>query len=44
MILLTTAREIYSRGWNTIKLYFMIGHPEETIEDVEAIVQNYVNK
>ena len=37
--LLTTAREIYSRGWNTIKLYFMIGHPEETIEDVEAIVK-----
>ena len=37
--LLNTAREIYSRGWNTIKLYFMIGHPEETLEDVEAIVK-----
>ena len=37
--LLTTAREIYSRGWTTIKLYFMIGHPEETLEDVEAIVK-----
>jgi radical SAM superfamily enzyme YgiQ (UPF0313 family) len=35
--LLNTAREIYSRGWNTIKLYFMIGHPSETIEDVQAI-------
>jgi radical SAM family uncharacterized protein len=35
--LLDTAREIYSRGWTTIKLYFMIGHPSETIEDVEAI-------
>lgn len=37
--LLNIAREIYSRGWNTIKLYFMIGHPEETLEDVEAIVR-----
>ena len=37
--LLNTTREIYSRGWNTIKLYFMIGHPDETLEDVEAIVK-----
>lgn len=37
--LLETARAIYSRGWTTIKLYFMIGHPDETIEDVEAIVK-----
>jgi hypothetical protein len=35
--LLQTAREIYSRGWHTIKLYFMIGHPSETLEDVQAI-------
>ncbi len=35
--LLETAREIYSRGWTNIKLYFMIGHPEETLEDVQAI-------
>lgn len=35
--LLETARAIYSRGWTTIKLYFMIGHPSETIEDVQAI-------
>lgn len=33
-----TAREVYSRGWRTIKFYFMIGHPEETLEDVQAIV------
>ena len=25
------------RGWTTIKLYFMIGHPSETLEDVQAI-------
>ncbi len=36
--LLSTAYEIYKRGWSTIKLYFMIGHPLETIEDVQAII------
>jgi radical SAM superfamily enzyme YgiQ (UPF0313 family) len=35
--LLNTAHEIYTRGWHTIKLYFMIGHPTETLEDVQAI-------
>jgi radical SAM family uncharacterized protein len=35
--LLETAREIYRRDWRTIKLYFMIGHPQETMEDVAAI-------
>ena len=35
--LLDTAREIYRRNWRTIKLYFMIGHPQETLEDVQAI-------
>jgi len=35
--LLETARAIFARGWVTIKLYFMIGHPSETLEDVLAI-------
>ena len=35
--LLETASAIYNRGWHTIKLYFMIGHPSETLEDVQAI-------
>jgi radical SAM superfamily enzyme YgiQ (UPF0313 family) len=35
--LLEIAGEIYSRGWTTIKLYFMIGLPHETLEDVQAI-------
>ncbi|MCZ6529910.1 MAG: TIGR03960 family B12-binding radical SAM protein [Chloroflexi bacterium] len=35
--LLETAEGIYQHGWHTIKLYFMIGHPSETIEDVQAI-------
>ena len=29
--------EVYRRGWTTIKLYFMIGHPTQTLEDVQAI-------
>ena len=33
-----TARDVYSRGWRTIKFYFMIGHPEETLDDVQAII------
>src|SRR3989304_189235 len=35
--IISTTREIYRRGWTTIKLYFMIGHPSETLEDVRAI-------
>lgn len=35
--LLETVREIYRRNWRTIKLYFMIGHPQEELEDVQAI-------
>jgi radical SAM family uncharacterized protein len=37
--LLETAYQIYSRGWTTIKLYFMIGHPAETMDDVKAIAE-----
>ena len=35
--IVNTTREIYRRGWATIKLYFMIGHPSEALEDVQAI-------
>lgn len=35
--LLQTASDIFERGWTSIKLYFMIGHPSETMEDVAAI-------
>jgi len=37
--ILSTVHEIYARGWPTIKLYFMIGHPAETLEDVQAIAE-----
>ncbi len=36
--LIETSREIYQRGWHNLKLYFMIGHPSETLEDVQAII------
>jgi radical SAM family uncharacterized protein len=35
---LDVARTVFARGWPTLKLYFMIGHPEETLDDVRAIV------
>uniref|UniRef100_A0A7C1FGG4 TIGR03960 family B12-binding radical SAM protein n=1 Tax=Caldilinea aerophila TaxID=133453 RepID=A0A7C1FGG4_9CHLR len=35
--LLATAEEVYKRGWTTIKMYFMIGHPTQTLADVQAI-------
>ena len=37
--LLNTVSEIYQRGWHTIKLYFMIGHPTESLEDVLSIAE-----
>ena len=38
-MMLQTAHEVFSRGWTTIKMYFMIGHPTQTMDDVEAIAQ-----
>jgi len=37
--LFNTVKIAYSSGWNLIKLYFMIGLPTETKEDLEGIVQ-----
>ena len=37
--LLQTAERIFSRGWSSMKLYFMIGLPTEEEEDVRAIPQ-----
>jgi radical SAM family uncharacterized protein len=36
--LLDVAEQVYGNGWKTIKLYFMIGHPTQTLDDVAAIV------
>ena len=37
--LMETAERVFSRGWSKMKLYFMIGHPSENIEDVKAIAK-----
>ena len=37
--LLRTVELAYSQGWHTVKLYFMIGLPTETLEDVEHIAR-----
>jgi radical SAM family uncharacterized protein len=38
--LLHTAEAAYASGWQRIKLYFMVGLPTETLEDVAAIVDS----
>ncbi|MDN5302667.1 MAG: hypothetical protein PWQ60_2181 [Thermoanaerobacteraceae bacterium] len=35
--LMSSVRDAFSCGWNTVKLYFMIGLPTETDEDLEGI-------
>ncbi|MBN2260340.1 MAG: TIGR03960 family B12-binding radical SAM protein [Clostridiales bacterium] len=35
--LYTTMQSIFTLGWDRVKLYFMIGLPTETVEDIEAI-------
>jgi radical SAM family uncharacterized protein len=35
--MLEVAREVFARGWRTVKLYFMIGLPGEELSDVRAI-------
>jgi radical SAM family uncharacterized protein len=37
--ILETAAAAFERGWRSLKLYFMLGLPTETMDDVEAIVQ-----
>ncbi|HVY44470.1 MAG TPA: TIGR03936 family radical SAM-associated protein, partial [Minicystis sp.] len=37
--LLETAERVFSRGWGKMKLYFMIGLPTETDEDVRGVVE-----
>ncbi|MFH1862157.1 MAG: TIGR03960 family B12-binding radical SAM protein, partial [bacterium] len=38
--LLTAAELAFERGWNTLKLYYMIGLPTETDEDLRALVDS----
>ena len=37
--ILETTRAVFLHGWHNLKLYFMIGHPSETLEDVQAIAE-----
>jgi len=37
--LFKTFESVFNRGWRSLKLYFMIGLPEETMEDVQGIVR-----
>jgi len=34
-----TLIKIFSEGWRNIKLYFMIGLPTETMEDIEGLIE-----
>jgi radical SAM family uncharacterized protein/radical SAM-linked protein len=36
--ILETARHIFRNGWQSLKLYFMIGLPGETPEDLDSII------
>lgn len=38
-IILKGAREAFVGGWNKVKLYFMLGQPFETYEDIEGIAK-----
>lgn len=37
--LLKSAHDAFLSGWNTVKLYFMIGLPGETLEDIKGIAE-----
>jgi len=37
--ILQTARWVFGHGWEAVKLYFMIGLPSETDEDLDGIVR-----
>ena len=37
--LLAGVRDAYTAGWDTVKLYFMVGLPGETDDDVDAIAK-----
>lgn len=36
-VILRGASEAFQAGWNRVKLYFMLGQPTETVEDMEGI-------
>ncbi|MDO9333332.1 MAG: TIGR03960 family B12-binding radical SAM protein [Dehalococcoidales bacterium] len=36
--IMETFTAVFEKGWTSLKLYFMIGLPTETVEDVQAII------
>ncbi len=36
--IIQTAQRVFERGWDSVKLYFMIGLPTECVEDLDGIV------
>ncbi|MBQ7545001.1 MAG: radical SAM protein [Synergistaceae bacterium] len=38
-MIMNCLREIFSRGWDRVKLYFMMGLPTETYDDLDAIAE-----
>ncbi|MBQ9388653.1 MAG: radical SAM protein, partial [Synergistaceae bacterium] len=38
-MIVTCLKEIFSRGWERVKLYFMMGLPTETDDDLDAIAE-----
>ena len=36
-VILAGAKEAFEGGWTRVKLYFMLGHPGETVEDIYGI-------
>ena len=36
--IISTATDIFKMGWTNLKLYFMIGFPGETMQDVQGII------
>jgi radical SAM family uncharacterized protein len=37
--LIETATSAFNKGWTSLKLYFMLGLPTETTDDIEGIIQ-----
>jgi radical SAM family uncharacterized protein/radical SAM-linked protein len=36
--IMETCRNVYRLGWSSVKMYFMIGLPTETMEDIDGII------
>ena len=37
--ILATAKRVFGLGWNLVKLYFMLGLPTETDDDIAAMAE-----